>query len=326
MAATARPSILRKVLEEQLSLLAGELDAFFEAELASRELENRQAARSELAENLNQALRRLSCAENFEQMSVVLVDSSQSFASCLAVFSVTGGIVKGEQVRGLAGEDAAERFRALEFAIPEAAAFAGALETGEPMVAMSTPREVSAAVVGLFQHKPEDRAYIAPIRVRSQAMGLLYACGSIEMPPLEMLAHAASLSLAARQPPEPPPVPPQLVTIQSGRPAPPQRGIPGSWSELAPDDQQVHLRAQRFARVQIAGMRLFSADAVRNGRARKDIYGMLGAEIDSAREMFRQTFLPASSTMVDYLHVELLRSLTNDDPALLGPSYPGPLV
>jgi hypothetical protein len=30
--------------------------------------------------------------------------------------------------------------------------------------------------------------------------------------------------------------------------------------------------------------------------------------------------------MVDYLHLEILRSLAHDDDRLLGPEYPGPMV
>jgi hypothetical protein len=30
--------------------------------------------------------------------------------------------------------------------------------------------------------------------------------------------------------------------------------------------------------------------------------------------------------MVDYLHLELTRTLANEDPDLLGSTYPGPLV
>ena len=69
-----------------------------------------------------------------------------------------------------------------------------------------------------------------------------------------------------------------------------------------------------------------SPEAVKEGRARKDLYGALRTDIDSGREIFRQTFLSATPTMVDYFHLELLRTLANDDPALLGEKYPGPLV
>jgi hypothetical protein len=47
MPVSARPSILRKVLEEQFSLLARELAALHEQEMASREAEQRETLRGE---------------------------------------------------------------------------------------------------------------------------------------------------------------------------------------------------------------------------------------------------------------------------------------
>jgi hypothetical protein len=72
-------------------------------------------------------------------------------------------------------------------------------------------------------------------------------------------------------------------------------------------------------------MRLYQSDAVKAGRAREDLYAALQDTIDEARETFRRDFLMASPTMVDYLHLELLRTLANDNPAWLGANYPGPL-
>ena len=48
--------------------------------------------------------------------------------------------------------------------------------------------------------------------------------------------------------------------------------------------------------------------------------------IDSARDKFRQDFFLPCPTMVDYLHLELVRTLANDDPELLGTEYPGPMA
>jgi hypothetical protein len=90
--------------------------------------------------------------------------------------------------------------------------------------------------------------------------------------------------------------------------------------------QAAHLRASRFARVQVAEMRLYKANAVREGRARKDLYTALREDIDDAREAFRLNFVAGRDSMADYLHLELVRTLANDDPLLLGPGYPGPLV
>src|SRR5258708_2663332 len=99
-----------------------------------------------------------------------------------------------------------------------------------------------------------------------------------------------------------------------------------SWFTLSKEEQERHLRAQRFARVQIAEMRLYKSQAVKTGRAEHDLYGALQEDIDRTRDAFRQDFIAASPTMIDYVHLELLQTLANNDVELLGPAYPGPLV
>jgi hypothetical protein len=90
-------------------------------------------------------------------------------------------------------------------------------------------------------------------------------------------------------------------------------------------DQDLPLRAQRFARVKVAEIQLYDATAVKRGRAARDLYGTLKPQIDAAREAFRERFLMAGQHVADYLHTELVRTLANDDAELLGPSYPGAL-
>lgn len=100
--------------------------------------------------------------------------------------------------------------------------------------------------------------------------------------------------------------------------------------ESAPAEGTVHAAAQRFARVKVAEIQLYQSDAVRAGRASKDLYGALKFNIDEAREAFRERFLShenrAEKKTADYLHTEMLHALANDDASLLGPGYPGPLA
>jgi len=327
MPASTRPSILRKVLEEQLSVLAGELATLHEQELAAHEAEQRVSLRSELAENLNQAVRLLRQSEDFSQMAAVLADSSANCCRLLAVFSIEGNEVRAERVRGVS-VPVAEEFASLEFPAEQAAAFNGALQTGDPVVAMTTPREISATLVQTFAHKPDDRAYILPVLVHGRPAGLIYAAGNVEMAPLELLAQSASLALEARAHPQPPATAHKadLVMIQGVAEPLPESKVPSASSDLAPPDHDLHLRAQRFARVQVAGMHLFSPDLVKRGRDAKDLYGVLQKEIDAGREMYRKSFLAERPTLIDYFHSEMLRSLAKEDAALLGEKYPGPLV
>jgi hypothetical protein len=109
-------------------------------------------------------------------------------------------------------------------------------------------------------------------------------------------------------------------------PAPATPKSASAWGDLLADQQQIHLRAQRFARVQSAEMRLYHADAVQAGRSRRNLYDLLRQPIDDARQAFRTKFFAGCPSMVDYLHLELTRTLANDDPDLFGSTYPGPLV
>jgi hypothetical protein len=85
-------------------------------------------------------------------------------------------------------------------------------------------------------------------------------------------------------------------------------------------------RAQHFARVRVAEIQLYHAAAMRNGRNARDVYGALKAQMDAAREAYREKFLTPVNGTADELHVEFVRTLANDDATLLGPDYPGPLA
>jgi hypothetical protein len=91
-------------------------------------------------------------------------------------------------------------------------------------------------------------------------------------------------------------------------------------------DPETHLKAQRFARVKIAEIRLYQASQVRSGRVAEDLYGALKPQIDAAREAYRGQFLTPVHGIPDYVHLELIKTLANDDAALLGPTYPGPMA
>jgi hypothetical protein len=95
---------------------------------------------------------------------------------------------------------------------------------------------------------------------------------------------------------------------------------------MGPERNGQSLSAQRFARVKIAEIQLYQATAVKAGREARDLYGSLQPHIDAAREAFRARYLTSGHEMGDYLHAELVRELANDDSALLGPGYPGPMA
>jgi hypothetical protein len=300
-------SPVRQLLEDRLSQLSLQVDSLF------------AQARDDFAGELNQAVRRIRQAAGPDELGATLLDAAGPFATGAAWFRITGEVATGERIRGVPDE-AAHAFHALEIPLSSAAALAGAVETCDPVIAATSPREVSERLAKLLGHPPEGRASIFPVVVRGRVPALLYAWGTVQGPALELLTQVAAAAWSALPPPEPAPAP-ELVSIQ---PAPPHPA--SAWDRLSLDDQRIHLRAQRFARVQVARMRLSQSDAVLAGRAGRNLYDALRNSIDAARETFRPSFFAPCSTMVDYLHLELVETLANDDPDLLGNNYPGPMV
>jgi hypothetical protein len=154
---------------------------------------------------------------------------------------------------------------------------------------------------------------------RNQVVAILYAEAdpALDVSGLELLAALAAAALDWRAWSAPGGIR-GLLTMATEE--------TGQWAGLSRPEQELHLRAQRFARVQVAEMRLYQSPAVQAGRARRNLYAELKQDIDSGREAFRRQFVSASPSMPDYFHLELVRTLANDDPAALGEDYPGPLV
>ena len=189
--------------------------------------------------------------------------------------------------------------------LADAPAFAAAVESRDPVVCMRSRGELSEAVAKLLGESPERKCHLFPIATRERVVAILYAdsdTGAVETEAWELLAAVAGSVLQA----------------QSGQPKELVRIAPSKPSAL-------DLKARRFARTRVAEIRLHHSAEVKIGRANSDLYASLREEIDADREAFRRDFL-SHPPMVDYYHLELVRTLAHDNPELLGEDYPAPLA
>jgi hypothetical protein len=312
---------LESLLNERFMDLSGKLVAQVEATSEARLREEMEAARADerrstirkMSEHLNQASRRLRAAERQDEWSSALVDAALGFCDRAAVFSLQGSQLRLERCSQPIG--------AWEAPVSEAPALAQALDSLEPLVAAYGPGQLSQSLSdALGQLAP--RLYIFPIARGDKAVAALTAEGdndNIDPNALELLAGLASAVYEVRAAANERAESAALVKLEA-RPAPPP------WLGLPADEQELHLRAQRFARVQVAEMRLYKAGAVQAGREDRSIYRLLREEIDKSREQYRRQFVENCASMTDYLHVEMVKTLANDDEDLLGTDYPGKLA
>jgi hypothetical protein len=322
------PERMERALEETIAGLASRLEGEYQDALEARLREAAQSgktARRDLVQKLNQTARRLRHFENEGQWSHTLVDATRGFCGRAALFLIHDRKLRFEAARNIDGPGPVE-----EVGLDAAPAFGTAVETRDTLVAMRTGSELSELLAAFLGHSPDQgsaRCCLFPIVTRQGVPAVLYAdSAEVDVDALELLVATAGAVLESRPaaPARPAPVASVdgLVTIT----APSQKPEILSWFSLSHEDRELHLRAQRFARVQVAGIRLYQSEKVKNGRAAHDLYTSLKEEIDSTRETFRREFLNASDSMVDYLHLELVRTLANDDIELLGHDYPGPMV
>jgi hypothetical protein len=252
-----------------------------------------------VTDRLNQFCRRLRQTETQIEWASSLLDAIEYFAPKGAVFSVQGTSLRMEMSRtAIPGE---------EIPLAGAPAFSGAVASLDPVIAAATPGELSLRLCDILGVSAGPLSYVFPVVSKGKAVAVLYAEGSresVDGHAIELLATLAGAIWDARA---------------VGNTAVGLVGI-----QNAPTD--AHLRAQRFAQVQIAELRLYRSDEVKQARSERALYATFRSDIDRDREEFRLQFLRDDRSMADYYHVELVRTLANDDPSLLGADYPGPLV
>ncbi|MBV8816748.1 MAG: hypothetical protein JO022_00250 [Acidobacteriaceae bacterium] len=286
-----------RIFADCLAELAWRIEAQMRGSLAA-------SARREITSRLSQAARRLRQFENEQRWSQALVQSTDGFCGRAALFAMNQGWLELRASRGF--EIAPDN----KIALAEAPAFASAVETQDPVVALRTGQELSAAIASAVGETSAQRCHLFPLTTRDRVPAILYADsddGVVDVSALELLSTMAGSVLDG-------------VGERGGQ----VTGLHQIPVNAKPGDD-LHLRAQRFARVKVAEMRLHKAQAVVAGRTQRDLYSHLKHDIDAGREAFGHDFMERSDSMTDYFHQELVRTLANDDVSLLGPGYPGPM-
>jgi hypothetical protein len=278
--------------------------------------ESAQAARSQVLHELNQLLRRLRQHQSESQWASAILDGTSQFAHQVALFTCHDDVLN---LRGHRNLNLAEN---LSFSPLGAAAFESAIKAKDMVVAVRTPSEVGEA---LSSSGSQEHAYVIPIIDGARVIALLFgAQDHLDLNGVELVAGLASTVLERHSNIS---LRTQVATQSPAANTPPRSASAPFpyWADLSADQRMLHVRAHRFARVKVAEMQLSRPDACHAGRQQSNLYVFLRHEIDKARETYRGQFMTIPS-MVDYLHLELVRTAAENDEQKLGADYPGQLV
>jgi len=298
-----------------------------------------QAARSQTTHQLNQILRRLRSYHSEEEWVAALLDGISQVARDVGIFSLSGDRLVLRAQRNLnlpAG---------YSFPVATSGAFASAIDSKDPVIALRTASEVTEP---LSSPQPDERAHLVPVLNENRVVAIIFAANRdyIDVNALELIAGMGSLVLERRANAG---LHAQIIPASaagqgtaSALLSEPQNGFDQpdtakaqsrgrsetrlpAWTDLSPEHRALHIQAQRFSRVKVAEMQLARPEACKAGREQGNLYLLLKNEIDKAREAYRAQFMVIPS-MVDYLHLELVRTAAGGDESKLGVDYPGQLV
>jgi len=92
-------------------------------------------------------------------------------------------------------------------------------------------------------------------------------------------------------------------------------------NRLTPEEQELHRRANRVAKVSMQDIKMLRPDQVRLGRENKDICIRLKDDIEKAHREYDRRFKPIMDHPVDYFYRWMVEILAEGDASALG-EYP----
>jgi len=153
--------------------------------------------------------------------------------------------------------------------------------------------------------------------------------------PMAETAEAAREMVSEGAPPPPPasvveeiPLPREVPFAAEPEPvAAPAPAAEFDVANLSADEQELHRRANRAAKVSMQDIKLIRPKELKEARANKDICKRLHDDIDKARKEYERRFKPILGHPVDYFYKWMVDILAEGDPEALGDyPYPSPIL
>jgi len=275
----------------------------------------------------------------------VLLDFAARFSGRVALFVVRGDAASVWQARGFPDDNGLRNF-SLNLAD------AAVMRVVQERIPVAAGLDFDPNFLAKVGHAAGGNAILLPLVLREKVSALVYAdCGleggKLDVAALKLLMRSAGMWLEvlslrkaltgapAMEPAAPPP--PERATVvttsvapdraaavvASAAPASRAAAVAAPESEWIAKEREVHLRAQRFARLLVDEIKLYNQAKVAEGRAGRDLYERLKDDIEKSRASYDKRYGSSPAASADYFTKELVRILADDDVSLLGTSFPG---
>ena len=263
-----------------------------------------------------------------------LLEGAAKFSGRAALFVIRGGTATGWQARGFDDDDGIKKFsvdtsdglasRAVQDRMPAAAAAA----------------EFDSKFVSAVGNPSNGNAVVLPLVVKEKVAALVYADagtgdGALDPSALHLLVRSAGQWLevlalrkagggaapAAEPEEKAQPEPPPKAPARAAEPSPPPRAP--AEPEIPAEDQEVHKKAKRFAKLLVDEIKLYNQAKVAQGRQKRDLYDRLKEDIEKSRSTYEKRYGQTPASSGDYFNQEVIRILAENDASVMGGNFSG---
>jgi hypothetical protein len=250
-----------------------------------------------------------------------LLEGEARFAARVALFVVKGGSISGWQGIGFEDNEAIKTL-----SVNAGSGLAGkAIKARIP--AGGTAQEFDAGFVNSVKAPADDQCLVLPLVVKDKVAAVIYADagtapgGMLDASGLQALTRFAAvwLELAALRKAGGP------ATEEASQSQPAAMAATAASSAPVPaasDEDELHKKARRFAKLLVEEIKLYNQPRVEEGRQHKDLYDRLKVDIEKSRSTYDKRYAESPVASANYFTQELIRILADNDVSLMGAGFP----
>jgi hypothetical protein len=315
-----RPTEIQNIIEEAVAEVLDAALPRLRAEIVRRAVEVAEslapAPGSSPSDLLNAAT--ASIQESTSQAEILrhLLEGEARFAGRVALFVVKGAMLSGWQGIGFEDNDVIKNI-----SLNAAAGLVGKALQGRSMAAGAT-NELDSGFISQVKAPAENRCLLLPLVVKDKVAAVIYADGglapggALDASALQTLTRFAAIWLevaalrkaggaVAEESPQPATVP----------------GVAAAAAAPANDEDELHKKAKRFAKLLVEEIKLYNQSKVDEGRHHKDLYDRLKIDIEKSRATYDKRYAESAVASADYFTQELVRILADNDISLMGAGF-----
>jgi hypothetical protein len=195
-----------------------------------------------------------------------------------------------------------------------------------PSAAAGAPAQAAAPSAPPFNdpfasHTPafESHAKAAAASTSAVEASVPVPMAAVETPVTVAETHAAGSAVIEMEPALAEPLPIDQGGNVAGDSGATEEVPPAS--AVSPEDQEVHRKAQRFARLLVDEIKLYNQAKVAEGRKKKDLYDRLKETIEKSRSTYQKRYGSTAAASANYFQHEIIRSLAEDDLSIMGANF-----